>query len=253
MSNSSKITCNGPRVRELRNQRSMTQEKLAAMSNVDLRTVQRAEQNRPVQLETLASIAAALGVTVPEITLRDSEQSELPETSTPVEPNAVVLRRTSSGKAVLDALCSCFSGHLECAAEPTPENVDALTELVEHIERHIPNPWQTPMDADVLTLSQRLREALEIKTKIEALEKFGLATFIGTYTSRAQVPHYDIDEGCMSTRIKQKFEPVKVARISIAPAELDRITVRVSDQWEEPAPQKEPASEPIPIDDEIPF
>jgi transcriptional regulator with XRE-family HTH domain len=121
----------------------MTQDKLAVVSNADLRTVQRAEHNRAVQLETLASIAAALGVTVSEITVVGEAPVDLPESSAPDEHNAVVLRRTSSGKTLLDTLCDSFSGHLDCAADPTQENVDALTAFVEDIENLIANPWRT--------------------------------------------------------------------------------------------------------------
>jgi hypothetical protein len=87
-----------------------------------------------------ASIAAALGVTVSEITVVGEAPVDLPESSAPDEHNAVVLRRTSSGKTLLDTLCDSFSGHLDCAADPTQENVDALTALVEDIENLIANP-----------------------------------------------------------------------------------------------------------------
>lgn len=252
MSNSAKIICNGARVRELRLQRTMTQEKLATMSNVDLRTIQRAEQGRPVQLETLASVADALRVTVSEVTLTGEVIPDHPTTAEPEEQNAVVLRRITSGKTLLDILCDSFSGRLECEAEPTQQNIDALTALVEHVENRMPNPWRTPMESDQPTLAQRLREGLELTAKIDALEKPGIAAFAGTYTARAQVPHYDMDEGCMYVGRNQKFEPVKVCRISIARIGVDRVTVKVSDEWQEPAPQRVQALE-VSVDDDIPF
>src|SRR5947207_10000406 len=67
MSNQTRIRCNGTRVRQLRIQQSMTQEKLAAMSKVNHRTIQRAEDSASLQLDTLASLAASLGVTVGEL------------------------------------------------------------------------------------------------------------------------------------------------------------------------------------------
>lgn len=155
-------------------------------------------------------------------------------------------------EVLLDILCDSFSGHLDCAADPTQENVDALTAVVEHIENRIPNPWETPMEADGLTLAQRLREGLALTAKIEALEQLGLAVFAGTYTARAQVPHYDMDEGCMGVRLTQKFEPVKVSRVRIAPAGIDRATVKVSDQWREPAPPKAQVPD-LSLDNDIPF
>jgi transcriptional regulator with XRE-family HTH domain len=248
MRNSTKMRCNGDLVRQLRTQQSMTQEKLAAMSSVNNRTVQRAEQSEPLQLDTLASLAAALGVTVGALTLTDgtSDYTAEPDVS---ESNAVVLRRITSGTALIGLIYDSFSAKLYCAAEPTEENIDALTEMVERIERLIPNPWQSPMEDEGLTLAQRLREALAITARLADLEKFGIAVFAGTYTARAQVPRYDVDEGHMYTRINQRFEPVTVCRVSINPMGVERVTVKVSDKWQD---NQAPASA-APIDDEIPF
>ena len=225
----------------------MTQDKLALMSGVSQRTVQRAERGEPLQLETLASLAPALGVIVGELTRTegDPERTDQPETS---ETNAVVLRRITSGKALIDLVCGSFSGHLDCAAEPTEENINALTDMVERIGKLIPSPWETPMEAQSPTLAQRLREALAITVRLVELEELGVAVFAGTYTARAQVPHYDEDEGHMCTRGNQGFEPVTVCRVSINPVGVERVTVKVSDEWQESAP-----SPPLPVDDDIPF
>ena len=158
------------------------------------------------------------------------------------------LRRITSGKTLIDLVYGSFSGELYCAAEPTEENIDALTDMIERIEKLIPNPWGTPMEAESLTLAQRLREAPAITARLAELEKFGITVFAGTYTARAQVPRYDMDEGHMYTRMNQKFEPVTVCRVSINPAGVERVTVTVSDEWQDQAP-----SPPPPIDDDIPF
>jgi transcriptional regulator with XRE-family HTH domain len=227
----------------------MTQEKLAAMSKVNNRTVQRAERGQFLQLDTLASLAAALGVTVGELTLPDdsAEQIDQAETS---ESNAVVLRRMTSGLALIELICDSFSGKLYCVAEPTEDNIATLTDIVERIERLIPKPWEAPFEAENLTLAQRLREALAITSQLAELEKFGIVVFAGTYTARAKVPHFDPDEGHMCIWASQKFEPVTVCRVSINPVGVDRVTVKVSDEWQGQAP---PPPLPPPNDDEIPF
>src|SRR4029077_11411689 len=149
MSNRTRIRCNGARVRQLRVQQSMAQEKLAAMCKVNHRTVQRAERSESLQRDTLPSLVATLGVPVGELTLTDGDpnQTDQPETS---ESNAVVLRRITSGKTLIDLVCGSFSGKLYCAAEPTQENIDALTDMIERIQKLIPNPWETPMEAESL-------------------------------------------------------------------------------------------------------
>jgi hypothetical protein len=74
----------------------------------------------------------------------------------------VVLRRMTSGIALIELICDSFSGKLYCAAEPTEGNIVALTHIVERVERLIPDPWASPFEAERLTLAQRLREALAI-------------------------------------------------------------------------------------------
>lgn len=222
----------------------MTQEKLAAMSKVNRRTVQRAERCESLQLDTLASLAATLSVTVGELSLADGGPDREDQTETG-ESNAVVLRRITSGKVLIDLVCDAFSGKLYCGAEPTEENIDALTDMVERIEKLIANPWESPMEAESITLAQRLREAVAITARLAELEKFGIAVFAGTYTARAQVPRFDMDEGHMYTNKNQRFEPVTVCRISINPVGLERVTVKVADEWQDPAP-----SPPPPIDDD---
>jgi transcriptional regulator with XRE-family HTH domain len=225
----------------------MTQEKLASMSKVNHRTVQRAERSESLQLDTLASLAATLGVTVGELTLTNGDPDQTDQTETS-ESNAVVLRRITSGKTLIDLVCDSFSGKLYCAAEPTEENINTLTDMIERVEKLIPKPWETPMEAETLTLTQRLREALAITAQLAELEKFGIAVFAGTYTAGAQVPRYDVDEGCMYTRINQRFEPVAVCRISINPVGASRVTVKVSDEWQDETPSSPPS-----LDDDIPF
>jgi len=227
----------------------MTQEKLAAMSKVNQRTVQRAEGSASLQLDTLASLAATLRVTTGELTRTDADSDGVGQTPTS-ESNTAVLRQITSGKVLIDLVCGSFSGELCCAAEPTEGNIDALTNMVERIERLIPNPWETPMEAERLTLAQRLREALAITVLLGELEKLGIAVFAGTYTAGAQVPRYDMDEGHMYIRGNQRFEPVTVCRVNISPAGGERVVMRVADKWQD---QAHSPSRKINDDDDIPF
>lgn len=122
------------------------------MSKVNHRTVQRAERSESLQLDTLASLAATLGVTVGELTLTNGDPDQTDQTETS-ESNAVVLRRITSGKTLIDLVCDSFSGKLYCAAEPTEENINTLTDMIERVEKLIPKPWETPMEAETLTLT----------------------------------------------------------------------------------------------------
>ena len=183
MKSSSSISCNGVKVRQLRVHQSMTQEKLAAMSNVSHRTVQRAERSKTISIETIASLAAALHVTVSD--LRDNINDHTHNDSDLItdEKNAVVLRRVTSGKSVMDFLFDSFSSSLSCQAEPTNENVDILSALVEQIETHINDPWESYHEKSSLTLAERLRTSVALTAQLDELEKMGIAVFAGSYTA----------------------------------------------------------------------
>ena len=228
-------------------QLGMTQDKLAAMSNTNVRTIQRAEGSASVQMETVGSIAAALQLTVADIVQKpilDDAGNELDEF------NVVVLRPISSGKVLLDMICGSFSTKLQCEAEPTAENIEALSAVVERLEGILPNPWQSPMEDVSLTLAEKLREAVSLSKQLSELEKSGICAYAGSYTASAQVPRYDADEGMMYTRTGQKHEPVTACRVLIDRVGLERVVHEVNDKWEQPA--RQPAKERN-IDDEVPF
>jgi transcriptional regulator with XRE-family HTH domain len=245
-----KIHCYGEIVTRLRTQQGMTQEKLAAMSRVNIRTIQRAERGEYLQLETVASIAAALKVTVPELSVSEDSvgPAQIEEEGDERESNAVVLRPVTSGKILLEIAYDSFSGKLYCEVEPTQDNVEPLTAMIEEIEGLIPNPWDDP--APGLSLSERLRRSVTLTAKLAALERFEVAVFAGTYTARAQIPRYDTDEGHMYIRDRFPFEPVTICRVTLAPRKNERVVIKVTDKWVEPAPGKADSDDEA---DDIPF
>jgi transcriptional regulator with XRE-family HTH domain len=237
------MRCNGVKIRELREKMCITQDKLASLSYLDRRTIQRAEAGSPLSLESLADIAAALKVKVSDITLQADNDDGNEDIV--VDNNAVVLRRVVSGKHLLDMLKDNFSGSLTCEVEPTTENIDTIAGSIEEIEKLIPDPWEwTP--GEKFSLADHLRSAVKLSEKIKILEEVGVAIFAGSYTASAIVPLYDPYEG-LHIRNSQKPEPVTVSRIVLADPSKARIVLRVNDVWEEPKPT------PVEELDDIPF
>ena len=222
------------------------------MSNVNIRTIQRAEKSEYLQLETVASLAAALKVTVTDLAMNadtaDRHEASGQDEEAGRENNAVVLRRITSGKALLDIVCNSFSGKLDCEVEPTADNIEALSDMVEEIESFIPDPWETPMDATPLSLAARLRSAVALTAKISALEAFDVGVFAGGYTALAQVPRYDVEEGCMYIRDRFPFQPVTICRIMLEKQNHERVVIKVTDKWVATAP-----AAPEAADGDIPF
>jgi transcriptional regulator with XRE-family HTH domain len=228
----------------------MTQEKLAAMSKVDIRTVQRAEKGKRLQIETVASLASALNVTVPDLSVKarsntdeslhqdEDDYEEIPER------NAVALRQVTSGKTLLDIVYGSFSGRLTCNVEPTAENVEALSAMVEEIEGLIPNPWEPLPLGHPVTLAQRLRAAVALTARLQTLEALGIAVYAGTYTAMTRLPRVDGETYEIYTRTDAPFEPVTLCRITLDKSGFSGITLFVDDKWTEPEPT---------LDDDIPF
>lgn len=58
-------------IRRLREERHWSQEELAAASDVDVRTIQRAEAGKPLQVESLRAIAAAFNTTIEQLSVSE--------------------------------------------------------------------------------------------------------------------------------------------------------------------------------------
>ena len=244
----SNLQCNGEKIRRQRIGMSLTQEKLAAMSNTNVRTVQRAESGAAVQMETAASLAAALNFTVADIIKKpmlDEEGKSLDEF------NAVALRPISSSKMLMDVVCDSFSAKLTCKAEPTAENIEALVSFSEMLEEMLPDPWSSAMENVSLSFADRIRVSVSLSDRLSRLDDLNISVYAGTYTASAKVPRYDVDEGHMYTHVRQKFEPVTACRVLVDRSGLERVVEQVSDKWEAPSPCQ--SEKPLGTDDEIPY
>jgi transcriptional regulator with XRE-family HTH domain len=247
----------GEKIRELRAAAGMTQEKLAAMSNVHTRTVQRAEKGTPMQAESLADIASALKVQVPQI-VRAAELEE-EEVDDLEAKSLIVLRPIVSGMALINTIRGSFDGAITCEAEPTQQNIDPLTELITALEQWMPQPWRSPSDEPEFPLSARLRVAVTLTEQLKVLATHEISVFISTYTAKAQIPRYDYEERQMYITARTPFDLVTICRIVIAPAARgERMTLKVNDLYVKPKAPIFEAPEDLQAhadqrDDEIPF
>ncbi|HEV2566203.1 MAG TPA: helix-turn-helix transcriptional regulator [Microvirga sp.] len=237
------MNCDGMKIKQLRENRGMTQEVLAEAAGVDRRTIQRAEEGKRLQLETLAAIASVLQVSVNDIS--NERRGELEPQYDPDDKNAVVLRRTKSGRVLLDALATSFSGSVDCDIDPTADTVDVLVSLLSEVESLMPNPWDEERFHDQpMPLSERIKRSVGMTNQLLELDQKGVGVYVGTYTARAQRPYYDLDEGHLYVSRKQPFEPVTVCRVRLSHTATDKIVVVVDDVWE---------TKPAEYEDDIPF
>ena len=239
----------GMKVKSARDRRALTQEALAHQARVNVRTIQRAECGEPIRHETLADIAAALGIP-PAALLRseatyeaDGEQ-ELDTTKTQV------LKRAERGDTVIALLERAVMAVIDCTADPTETNMPSLKAAITALEAHIGNVWdennRLPLRFD--SLLTKLEATVALNSVLVELERAGLALYCAASTELVKVPQMH-EEG-LAISYGQRPRYATAARFVIANYENERLRVRADVIW---PLQIEPEPEPEVLDDELPF
>jgi hypothetical protein len=198
----------------------VTQEKLAAMSNVSTRTIQRAEKGEHVQRETATNIAAALKARMAELVVENA--GEVRRLLGP-ENRELILQRVTSGKALLEIVYDSFSGEVSCQVEPPAGRSEVLAQAVEELSALAPSPWQARAP---MSLADRVRTAATLNERIEALAALDIAIFAGTYAANRQVPRINaigeryVDES-------SRFEHVRYYRVIFEEGSREFVLVKV--------------------------
>lgn len=223
------------KMRSARERRALTQESLAYQARVNVRTVQRAESGLPVRAETLAELAAVLGMP-PAGLLRPAPTKE-PEVA---EAEEIVLdgevhtslKRVTSGEQVVRALERAVMSALECSAEPTEGTMPILREAIIKIEALMRNPWNwdQPSPLRFSSIINRLESIAGLNEALAALDREGLALFMGTSSQCVKVPRGQ-EEGHMATHLRQLPEYVFATRFLIGEYVSERVRVSSNVLW----------------------
>ena len=226
------MALDGEKLRNIRTSKGMSQEKLAAMANVNKRTIQRAENGAPIALETAAFIAEAIGVT--PLSLRAAQLEIF--SSDKKAWNEVVLVPVNSGRRIVDALRTAFDGNIKYDVEPTNENIDPLAKLADLLERFIPAPWEIPgaqYNPDQATV---LKTQAEINSTISDLLEMGINVYLGTYPASRQLPLYDWEEGCMYIKNETPFESALVSLVVVSDTTSGHLMRKPDDFYDDEVP-----------------
>lgn len=244
----------GTKLRELRIQKGISQEKLGLLSNLNKRTIQRAEKGDAVSLETIAFIADALETEPRALRGRQlelfNENAQTPNT----QQGEVILVPVSRGTRLVNTLRSAFCAKFEYEAEPTENTVELLEEVALILNSSWTNPWEEPDFSfeDGTGDAQRIRLQARANRIIEGLSNKGITIFMGTYVSWSQIPSFDQDEGMMSVFIRQPIEKITNALVVVSDERAKHLSRMPDDHEANTAP--EPARDlSAGLDDEIPF
>lgn len=235
------VLIDGMKMKSARDRRALTQEALAYQARVNVRTIQRAENGEPIRHETLADIAAALGV--PPAGLLKPE----PANDTEPDPDAdfdqiQVLKRVEGAEGIIALLERSTMAVLGCTTSPTEENMPVLRQVIEMLEEWIGHPWSEErcLPLHFGSLLPRLQALSRMNALLGDLERIGLSLYSAASTLFVKVPYYS-EEG-MVTRTNQQPRYVTAARFIIADYDNERVRASGDVIW------------PLPIEEEeVPF
>lgn len=232
------------KLRQIRESMGMTQDKLAILSNVSERTVQRAEAGANMRLDTLSDFAAALEIPLSELVLSPDDFDSSSDVS---------LKRARSGRTLMDDLAKAGVASFDCEVDPDPSELDALLEMVRILEGVLPQPWELHQRPANVSLSQKISLAANIGKLIGALGDRQIGLYASASWISARYPRYDVDEGHRYTKDSQRYEKVQTLQLILCRSADDKIYRAAPDSWDRL--DIEPPLLPVDadLDDDVPF
>lgn len=157
-------------IKELRTSRAWSQEQLAKMAGLDVRTIQRIEKGEPASFETLKSVASVLKLNVSDL-LNEKKAEEKKKTEAET-PKGEFLIRVSDGNQLFTLM---DGAHAYAFNNDTLESDDD-TQLVADFLQEL-HDWGEL--GDDIGPGERVRTAHEYTKRIKDLEDRGLWVFAG--------------------------------------------------------------------------
>ena len=176
------------KIRRLRTERAWTQEKLAEVAGLSVRTVQRLEKGICGSFATLQAVAQAMGVGVE--TLRAGDATRRPEPDE--EKVGTLLVRLQSGTEVLRVVAGVHVfefGHDDLRDESEVELVGEFLQLLQDYS----DIWGE------LPAAQKVRAGFELQGYLNWLAKAGFWVFGGQVVKRFKVG--DVEGGSVAWRV----------------------------------------------------
>lgn len=204
----------GKNIRQHREERHWTQEELAIVAGIDVRTIQRAENGQKLALETLKAIANAFEITIDQLS-KDSQEEALAEFRAKY---SVIELQSLQQAAELYQLFGTHAYHFQRIGTLNDDQADSIAEF-EQVTKDYGEIW-----SDLEPLQRRDAEKC-LQPLIERLLSLDLAVSVGVQSMRLRstggtsqpfdfsVLYVAVVPGCQPLRalIRQKGTPVQFA------------------------------------------
>jgi len=161
----------GAQIRELRVKRGWPQEQLAEVAGVSLKTVQRAEAEQVVALDTLQALASALNVEVGAL-LKEPETKATEEAMAEFLKSHKVyhLTKLTSGKALLEVVGGAGSFYFD---HPEPKDREEMA-LIQDFSQNVHDTIDIWSDVEP---GYRVELGFNLSEAIKELSKRGISIF----------------------------------------------------------------------------
>jgi len=225
------VIVDGGAIRRLRDERGMSQERLASLCCISKRTIQRAERGMTIARETAAFLAEALKVKPDALRLSATTAKRAGAVRA---RDDVILVPSTSGRRIVDAIRFSFRTEIAFEVEPTTENADLISELAAWLRRVQPDPWRPPWENPFPSELEVLRIQAQVNKCLSALLPLGVRVFLATYTADCVRPYLG-DEGFMIADDDQPSDPAEVALVVVSDSTTRHLVRRPCDIRVEPA------------------
>jgi transcriptional regulator with XRE-family HTH domain len=165
------------RVKRLRTERAWTQEQLARICGVSVRTIQRLETGEKPSFETLKAIATAFDLDVRDLEETSSTgQASSPENKETKNPNVVFMRRITSGNELYGMIGDVHAYRLQNDELDTPEEVELVGSFLQDV--------RDCGDLGDMEPSEKVAQGHRFTQMISELDDHGLWVFAGRTKAR---------------------------------------------------------------------
>jgi len=227
------VIVDGQKMRSARARHALTQESLAHKARVNVRTIQRAESGAPLRHETLAEIAAVLGMPpsglIRPAPAKEAEVLAAEAASDNAESN--VLKRVEDGETVIRSLEAAIMSELSCSANPTPDLMPVLRAVIAHMESLMRSPWDEEARAPLSFSSviDRLEAVAALNGHLADLEREGLALYLGSLTVFVRAPQWSEEGLVVNLRHQPQYH--SAVRVHIGEYAAERVRLPLYNRW----------------------
>ena len=171
-------------IKKLRATNVLTQEHLAQLAEVDVRTIQRLESTGICSKETLMAIAEAFDMDAKDLQKSAQQSTETDrdllakfENLLKEELILVTLHEVIGPKDLINSFAGCHAQMQDFPDDLTAEQAELVGHVLDYLHDY------ADIQNDVYP-SERIRMMQDVKAKLDKLKATGLTAFVGSFTRR---------------------------------------------------------------------